>query len=120
MRWGCRCRAQRAVQHVTRCYVTRLTLGQLATTQEGREICAGLKRAAQVQQQAAVAMGSLHGVVQQVRAAPARSIGHRYRRSLGCACDARHVSHSLALQLMERAKMPTQGRPARSIDLVNL
>jgi hypothetical protein len=54
---------------LTRAHVTRLTLfDQLATTQEGREICASLKRAALVQQQAAVAMGSLHGVVQQARA----------------------------------------------------
>ena len=59
---------------LTRAHVTRLTFfDQLATTQEGREICAGLKRAALVQQQAAVAMGSLHGVVQQARALAAPS-----------------------------------------------
>ena len=110
-----------------------LTLLQLATTQEGREICAGLKRAAQVsqrrafcaqhvrdgvlqaQQHVAVAMGSLHGAVQQVPHTPPPP----FFCCVTLVC--REYSHAASpLQLMERAKMPAQGRPARSIDIVHL
>jgi hypothetical protein len=112
--------------------VSFLTCLQLATTQEGREICAGLKRAAQVS--SACSRQKAQRVTLWVCAGSAARGGGFGRPARCRAAGAvqppllrlQTATHPLPppppppLQLMERAKMPTQGRPARCIDIVNL
>ena len=121
----------------------RVTIVQLAGTQEGREICAGLKRAAQVLQSlfspaklkhfvaGAAASCSCYGRppwhCAAGASAPSPACSSIFSLLLSTPFSSQRCPHShpltrpsSSLQLMERAKMPAQGRPARSIDLVHL